>query len=423
MSLVLFIVGLNNNFLNYYLIQNENSVIKISALFYIIIFIYLIYFSVTQYVQKIHIFREFKYIFFLLLLCLPITLTGPFLQPPSDPIFHATVLTDSKIDDIYRNTLNHAFLNKGLYKIILSFLVNEESFYSKLFSLFAFHSITGMMLSSAVYVSSRLSGLPVKWSYLSVFLMFGLFGTDRFNFYAYYSLAPTSLNMPLFWLIMGLMLRLTLYKVKFDLYVLLKLMWVFFIGLSITTIIFYSHRQEGAFFLYLYMFILFVFLSKILYHFSKIRYLYYLILLSIFFLPFALLKKLSILPETVFQNVVRYANYIVNIADIWYIGYWNAPRFFNTLSFYGFAPLLFLFLLLYSSNKRRTLMGILPGIFPFWIMFIPLNFFIWIYAVQSEGALYRLNYTSQYWISIAYFFFMNEYKAVRFLRKIKIFKK
>ena len=213
------------------------------------------------------------------------------------------------------------------------------------------------------------------------------------------------------------MLRLIIYQSNYNLQILLKLAWVTFIGFSIIPIIYYNHRQEGAFFFYLYIFIFFVFIFKILYRFPKVRYLYYIIALSVFFLPFDLLRKFSVLPNAVFLNVDRYTSYIVNIGDIWYIGYWNAPRFFDTLSFYGFAPLLFLILLLYSSNKRRTLMGILPGVFPFWIMFIPLNFFIWVYAVQSEGALYRLNYTSQYWISIAYFFFMNEYKAVRFYQK------
>jgi hypothetical protein len=59
----------------------------------------------------------------------------------------------------------------------------------------------------------------------------------------------------------------------------------------------------------------------------------------------------------------------------------------------------------------------LPGLMPFWILLIPLNVLIWAKTISASEVFWRLTYTTQFWISIAYLLQIIEPKVTLFIRR------
>ena len=379
-------------------------------------FTYLIFSAFRQFKKKYP--QEIRAIVIVCVLSFPLTLVGPFFQPPSDPIFHADLLWDSMEANIF-DYGNRAYINKAIFATVLEF-IDLDFWFSRLNAILIFHCITTLLLILSAYSSSRLYGLSPKWSFFSLILMILFFGTDRFSYFTYYSLAPSSINMSFYWLLSALFFNGILRPNKITSEEFWKVFLLFLIGLLLLPILFYSHIQEVGFLFYTYMFS-FIFLSFRISESKELniirKYFWIPFLILIFFFPFAFGKiysKMSVFSKmSIEKDYSLFTDYWVSLI----FGKWNGHRIFDTLGIMGFMPLVFIvfYLLLYKfhilhtgKEAKKFFLGMLPGVIPFLILLVPLNMIIWIKSVNNPELTWRLTYMSQFWISIAYFFSMLE---------------
>ena len=429
---ILFCLGLEKNLIffksgsiTYYFSQ------FVLLLIILLSIIYIFYFLIITWNKK----NKYEILYFCItyILCLPLILKGPFYLPPSDTIFHGNLLWDSLFLDSFKNLPNREFISK----IIFSFLYensNTTIWFSRLNIIFYFHLFTSSFLLFSVYFSSRILGLKIKWSIVSVFIMILFFGTNRFSYFTYYSVAPSSINMGLYWLFTSLLLNLAFYDKLIKLENIVKLIYLYFIGFLISPILYYHHKQEVGFLLYIYLLVFIIFSIKLL---TQCKYYFF---RNYICLPFLIITFLF--PQlTPFKRILPILNlnfddnfnpHILIIKNIIIIGKLNGPRILDTLSFYGLIPFIaaIIFLLLprhykYNSyeKSKNFFIAMIPGLMPFWILLVPLNILIWAKSISASEVFWRLTYTTQFWIPIAYLLQIIEPKVIDFLsRKFKYFK-
>ncbi|MCC5816325.1 MAG: hypothetical protein JJT78_16360 [Leptospira sp.] len=408
------------------------SINKVIALFIIFIFVYLLFFSIKLY-NPLRVKNEIKNIFWVFILFLPISAIGPFIQPPSDPVYHSFVLVNSMDTDVFKGAPNRALLNKEFYQILFNFIDSENWQYGYINLILYFHIFSTSLLVLATYISARLYGINFKWSLLAVLIMILFFGTDRFSYFTYYSLAPSSINMAFFWLFSGILLNLAMKPSIISKETISNLLNVGFIGICFVPIVYYNHHQEAGFFFFLYFLVSIIVAIRLIKQSplkQRTKYISYLSILSILYFPsYLVLNFYGKLPLDLHNRVIEATEHLTNYHTIWIFGKLSGPRIWETLSFYGFFPLFFIvFYILFTvinKNKidRRLILAMLPGLLTFWLMLVPLNFMIWIKAVKINEHLWRMAYFSQYWFTIVYFLYLIEQKRYGkfFLRSIRKF--
>lgn len=381
------------------------------------IFVYLVHYAVALYSKRNYL-SELRNLIFVVLIFLPVSLLGPFLLPPSDPIYHSFVLVDSLSSDILKNIPNKAYLNKKIFQIFVYLFESDYWQYNFIHLILLFHVFTTNLLISSTYIASRLYGLNFKWSIVSVLLMILFFGTDRFSYFTYYSLAPSSINMAFFWIFTGILLHLTMKPYRVTCFIMKKIGFILFLGISVVPIIYYNHHQEGGFFFFLYLLVGTILISRMIHESrwtGKLKIFSHSSIVFILSLPtYLILKIFNKLPMDLHLRIEDATEHLTNYNTIWIFGKLGGPRICETLSFYGFAPLLiFILYVLYcmignQKINRKVLLATLPGLLAFWLMLIPLNFMIWIKAVKVNEHLWRMAYISQFWFPIAYFLYRLE---------------
>lgn len=344
---------------------------------------------------------------------------GPFFQPPSDPIFHSGLLWDFLSANTF-DTENRALISKSIFATIYFF--SEPTSWSSRFNIvLTIHSISILFLILSCFVSGRLYGLTPKWSFFSSFIFILFFGTNQFSYISYYSLAPTSINLSFVWLVSALLLRNTFQNPSGINYY-FRIFYISLIGLLITPLLYYNHKQESGFLLFVFIlaYIIIFFRSLSFKNaLQRMKKWFVLLFVLILFFPFGLLSKLgsrNIFYTTESLNLLK--DHITNLSNPWLFGNINGPRVFDTLGLLGFAPLIVFLILILNKNfltkafdgkKNKLFLAIIPGLLPFWIILIPFNLFIWMKGISmSSEVFWRFCYISQFWISISYFLYKLE---------------
>ena len=331
---------------------------------------------------------------------------GPFLQPPSDPVYHASSLWNNsqKIEQP-----NSAVINKAVFRFF-SLLCKPIDFEQRLRLIHFFVFFQGFVMGLSIYFSSKMYGINSKYS-LFCFLMFILFfGTNRFSYFSYYVLSPSFVNLSLFFIFSSLYYRSIM---EFRYYKSFKktrnLLLYSLIGICYVPVVYYNHKQEAAFFVFLYLFSFFLICLKL---FLKSRNFYIravtVITLSIFFLP----TKMYHIVLTSLSIPLKDWNIYVELQrnNLFFWGYsvfprWDLPRFHDTMGLVGYLPLITTTILLIFFRNRNFLKYhlIYPWGIVFWVLATPLPFYVWSVALTSPVEFWRIAYISQYWVPIAFF--------------------
>lgn len=395
----------------------------------ILAFSYLIFLSLRM--LRSNLKKEFIAISVMLVFCSPLFFLGPFFQPPSDPIFHAGLMWDY-LDANTFDSENRAIITKSIFAFI-HFCSNQNSWSSRFNSILTIHIICQLFLIVSCYVSSRLYGLNLKWALFSCFIFILFFGTNQFSYLSYYSLAPTSINLSLVWLISALLLNKIFHHrvANFDYS---EIFYFLLLGLLLTPILYYNHKQEAGFLLFVFLLsFLLIFFKAFPKSFSGYRNLIFLFLAIVLFFPFGLFIKFQIpIPFFSLAGLNSLQENISTSSILWIFGKFNGPRVLDTLGLLGFAPLFVFAILLLKRNflrqilhgkKNNFLLAVIPGLLPFWIILIPLNLMIWMKGISmSSEVFWRFCYLTQFWVSISFFLYRIESKMtpklLRLLNKV-----
>jgi len=375
----------------------------------ILAFSYLIFLSLRM--LRSNLKKEFIAISAMLALCSPVLFLGPFFQPPSDPIFHAGLMWDfTELN--YFDTVNRALVTKSLFACFRFFIVSVD-WESRLQLVLFFHMFTIGCLLLSSYFSARLTGLNFKWAIFSTLTLVLFFGTSQFGFLSYYSLAPASINIAFYWLVAALIFRsILMYHINEPLFS-SGFFYICILGIFLLPILFYNHRQEAGFlaFIFLLAFIILVFkiLSKRNIGILNTQKFTAAILLILFF-PNSFLVN-SKIPFLSIGNIAEYEASISGLSSPWVIGNIFGPRVFDTLGVIGLVPLVFcfgyfiynrIFLRTFSNRENSFYVTMIPGLLPFWIIFIPFNMLVWLKGTKTSEVFWRFCYLTQFWISIAW---------------------
>ncbi len=145
-------------------------------------------------------FRRQIVLVFLLFFCIGFW-RGPFLEPPADPFEHLKRIhsyCEKTSDQMPRE-------NKGIWhysmagNLICSDPVQMDP-ESKLRRIDATHGLFLGILISGLFILARRAGLTGRWAFFSCLVAFLFMGTNRFSYFSYYSLAPASTSLLIYWL-------------------------------------------------------------------------------------------------------------------------------------------------------------------------------------------------------------------------------
>lgn len=333
---------------------------------------------------------------------------GPFLEPPSDPLEHLR-RTEEQCRRISRKIRP---VNRGLwhYSLSGSMLCDRKSMAnpeSRLIKIDILHGLYWGILMVCLFCLGKAAGLPDKWAFLSGVLAFLYFGTNRFSYFSYYSLAPSFSSMFIYWT----WTTIFFFK-KSALARIVGIVSVF----ALIPIIWVNHQQETAFLLILACLWvgwnlherIWIFLTK-----QKVRRNSFLLNKPVY--TIGLLFLFFLLPQfKSFQNwILRlYPNRIYWNANQHLIFSWNdyhlfgkvwGSRVYDTLGLMSFMPLLLI--PLFILNRNRWDKGYQPGkimilgLVPFFIYLTPLFHFVWA-VVAKPTVYYRMSYASIFWLPI-----------------------
>lgn len=369
----------------------------------------------TFYLTLIYIgIKRLKEIFIILIFSTSIaSFIGPFLEPPSDPLDHIGYINDycdKKSNIVLRQ-------NRGLihYSMIGNFVCknNEKlDLDNTLFRIQISHGLIVGLLLVAIYLVGVRIGLPDKWSLLSLLIAVLFFGTNRFSYFTYYSLGPTSTSILIYWI--------WIYKFFFQ-----KNIKDILLGLIafiiFSPIILVNHKQEILFFLFLIpiWIIIFSFEKYFIIDFKKLLINHRLNKNNFYIFVFLVFLVFFVIPF--FINIEHYINryhYISCIngvicskdASIMLNGVpifaklWE-NRIYDTLGLVGILPVFLSFFLLrpgyIEKNPEYRIRVLIIGILPAIIYCTPLYNSILANLVVKE-VYYRVCYSTFFWVTIAY---------------------
>ena len=181
--------------------------------------------------------RYFVLSVFLLLITIG-SLLGPYLEVPSDPIEH--LKRTYSFCDKYSYEIPSR--NYGLihYSMSSIFLCNKILFDSNIviLKINILHGIYFAFLGSSLFLISLNAGLKIKWCFLCLMVMFLFFGTNKFSYFSYYTLAPSCTSIIIYWL------WISNFYFKSGIKIFIFGTILFFLSLPILWV---NHIQEAAF--------------------------------------------------------------------------------------------------------------------------------------------------------------------------------
>ena len=175
------------------------------------------------------------------------TLLGSFLEPPADPLEHLRRIHECScgktVEDIPRS-------NRGLWQYSMAgtvLCVRDREKIVPAAMLHRINIVNGMFWalgSSVLFILGMKAGLPVRWSLFSVLTCFLFFGTNRFSYFRYYSLAPTFTSLCIYWF----WIALFFFRKKAR-----DIVSGLVIALSALPVIWVNHNQEAVFLFFVIM--------------------------------------------------------------------------------------------------------------------------------------------------------------------------
>ncbi len=165
---------------------------------------------------------------------------GSYLEPPADPLEHLRRIHEENCGKMADEV---APFNQGLWHYSMSGLIlcTDAAQVKPVRMLWKIRIANGLfwaLAGSVLFLAAIKTELPYRWAFLAVLICFLFFGTNRFSYFRYYSLAPTFTSMLIYWL-MGVSLVMQENRRRF---LMLSFCGVFFLPVLLT-----NHRQEGVF--------------------------------------------------------------------------------------------------------------------------------------------------------------------------------
>ena len=356
---------------------------------------------------------------------------GPFLEPPADPLEHLRRVNELTCG---KTASDMPQKNRGLwhYSMVGNLLCSDNESIDPEKRLRSIDLVNGLFWGLAVaclHILSLRAGLPCKWAFLSVLICFLFFGTNRFSYFRYYSLAPCFSSLMICWLWTAVFF----FK---------KTLWQTFAGITAALIclpiLWVNHNQEAVFLGFIACIWLIINIFSWLYHLNtknsvlplfqtvflarkvKVRHVLS-IALAILIIILWIVPQSELFRKWLSQYFLRdFIRYYNKLAFFWHDVYIGGRisnlRVTDTLGIEGMilAGIALPYLwpgFLRGSFERKMRIFIL-GTLPFIGYFIPLFHFIWAANVKM-AEYYRLCYISMYWIVFADFLFRLEERVGR----------
>jgi hypothetical protein len=343
---------------------------------------------------------------------------GPFLEPPSDSLDHigrTHSFCGKKISEL--PIKNRGFWQYSMNSLIIctdSPTVVPESFLKKI------DYLNGLYWGLAVtilFALSKSAGLPDRWSIFSVFCCFLFFGTNRFSYFSYYSLAASWTSMIIYWM----WIAAFFFKHSFK-----NALFGIVFGVIALPILWVNHFQEAVFMGFILLVWLLLNLNKWVWALngngrnkliaiSTVKLIYVGLLIFLLFLLPQLNTFKNIVSDIFVADHWEYnsAKIIVTLGDMHLWGKVWGYRINDTLGLMGFLPIPLsiiafcvprrFYSVLYPYNGKMLVVGLLPFIY----LFFPLFNYVWVSNAYYQ-VYYRICYSSIFWVTIAYFLFLSE---------------
>ncbi len=351
-------------------------------------------------------------------------LSGPFLEPPADPLHHLEQIQDhceKKINEIPQ-------VNRGLWHYsIASALIcqnqnNNSDARSYIRRIEVAHSVIFTFLLSCIFVMAREVGLKTRWAFFSCLIALLFFGTNRFSYFSYYSFAPSAFSISIYWL----------WATSFFMKMSLRSFLPGFLSILIVLpILITNHLQEAVFIIFLsiiwaslniliyvrrnpdFRLINYENNNRILAFFLYPKYLFIWIMVLLFFvLPqfdlfIELTDNLNLknfyreIPVATISQWQKNSDLVIWINEFHLFGKFWTNRINDTLGFIGLAMVILSFLFIIpgfiKENKEIIIKIIIIGLLPFIYYLNPLFHYLWASNVNS-AEYYRLCYSSMFWL-------------------------
>jgi hypothetical protein len=333
--------------------------------------------------------------------------TGPFLDPPADPLDHLRISYEQLKTDIIPK-INTGYWHYKISGLLLRFLDIGESgnCFPTLIAIRILHGFYCALLAVFIFIFGVKAGLNLKWSILSCFMAYAFIGTHKFSYFGYYSLGPSFTSMIIYWI----WILVFFISDKNTIEWLIK-------GLSsallLIPIVIVNHIQEAVFIcLVVLVWITFNIQKKIYY--KKNIWLtsvwMILLILALFILPQFEIFRDFIGRFFLYNDWDKNQSYVLHIKWFHLMGKIWRYRVSNTLGFFGFLPaIIFLVILIPSIRRKITDHDVkiwILGILPFVVYCTPLLNYIWLanckWTPSHIRYYYRICYASFYWLTIAY---------------------
>jgi len=341
---------------------------------------------------------------------------GPFLSPAADPVEHLRRVYETNCNNVSSQISreNAGFWQYSMAGVILCSGDSPIHPEKTLLRIDIANGLFWALMAGALFILGIQAGLAPKWSILSVLICFLFFGTNRISYVRYYSFAPSSSSIIVYWLWTA---AFFFSKKRHDMLVGLV------VALCALSVLWVNHRQEGVFlgFIVLIWCILNICYTlntspSFLTTQNKVR----IHGLNKFFSLkgaglFVVCVTLLVLPHfDFFREFLRhfFLCHYGSSDKLFFLGWKelftgkqaDALRVKDTLGLAGIFMLLLAVPYLWGQwgrgmSERRVRIYIL-AILPFIGYFIPFFHFVWTANIKF-ATYYRLCYTSMFWILFA----------------------
>ena len=347
-------------------------------------------------------------------------LTGPFLEPPADPLDHLRYTRAVCQDDSTGvKPVDSGFWHYSMSSVSICSSAEQSEAEAILRRVDFLHGIYVGVLALSLFVLSQSAGLPSRWGVFSVLCCLLFFGTNKFSYFSYYSFAPSFTSLAVYWLWISFF---------FFRKGLIDVFWGILAAILLLPILWINHHQEAAFLGIIVLVHLYVNAGRWVWLESRHSRQW----LRVAFVAF-LLFTLVVLPQiTIFQDLVGnllpknfWSQNSARVAVVWHnwhlVGkFWSNYRVGDTLGIMGYIPIVLGVLCfvpgIVSRNGENRDRIIILGLIPFIGYCVPLLHLLWSSSVRLP-VYYRLCYGSLFWLTIAYFLYEVEGRFVSFLKK------
>jgi len=170
--------------------------------------------------------------------------TGTYLDPPADSFEHLRRVHEMTCGQP-SSTIPRS--NRGLWHYsMLNTIVCPDSKpvdIDKVF--FKVHLANGLLWAlacSALCITALRIGLPFRWAFFSMCICFLFFGTNRFSYFRYYSMAPSFTSMVIYWTWAGVFFFTTSSR---------NMIQGMLVAAALVPVLWVNHSQEAIFLVFL----------------------------------------------------------------------------------------------------------------------------------------------------------------------------